>query len=112
MKVMNRYRWNDLNDWYAYERYGFSQNYYYGSYYNPYNSWNYYYNPYGYCYGNTAYSNPKITVYTPKVKPRSFNIAGYNNSNYNNTNSSSGSAYKPIKNHPVYNNNNKRKRSK
>ena len=40
MKIRNRNQWNDLNDWYAYERFGFGHNYYYGSYYNPYNTWN------------------------------------------------------------------------
>lgn len=90
MKVANPYLWNDLNDWYSYERYGFGQNYYYGSYYNPYNSWNYYYNPYCHSYGNTiVYSNPKTTNYKPPVKPRVFNLAAYTNTNYNNNNNSS-----------------------
>jgi len=103
MKVRNRYRWNDLNDWYYYERYGFGHNYYYGSYYNPYNSWNYYYNPYCCCYGNNHYSNPKNISYTPPVKPHSFNLAGYTNSNYNTGNAKSA---KTSGIHPVYNNSN------
>ncbi len=86
MKVSNRYRWNDLNDWYYYERYGYGYNYYYGNFYNPYNSWNYYYNPYYGYYGNVFYSNPKTIAYTPPVKPRAFNLAGYTNNTYNNKN--------------------------
>ena len=58
MKVNNRSRWNDFNDWYSYEKYGFGYNYTYGTYYNPYNSWNYYHNPY--C-TNTVIINSKNT---------------------------------------------------
>ena len=72
MKVRNRYRWNDLNDWYYFERWGFGHNYYYGSYYNPYNTWNYYYNPY--CH-STVFINTKTTY----NKPRTFNLNTYNN---------------------------------
>ena len=36
MKVRNRYRWNDLNSWYGYDRYSIGYNYSYGSYNNPY----------------------------------------------------------------------------
>ena len=35
MKVNNRSRWTDFNDWYSYEKYGFGYNYTYGTYYNP-----------------------------------------------------------------------------
>lgn len=73
MKVSNRYRWNDFNDWYSYEKYGFGYNYLYGSYYNPYNSWNYYYNPY--CNG-VIIVNPKNTY--AYSKPRTFNLSTYN----------------------------------
>lgn len=75
MKVRNRYQWYDLNDWYAYERWGFGHNYYYGSYYNPYNTWNYYYNPY--C-SHTMYANTRFT--TTYTKPRVVNLNTYNNS--------------------------------
>src|SRR5688500_9487460 len=40
MKVRNRSRWDDLNDWYFYDRYSYTYNYHYGSWYNPYKSWN------------------------------------------------------------------------
>lgn len=84
MKVNNRYRWNDLNDWYSYERYGSGYNYVYGSYNNPYNSWNYYYNPY--C-TQTVVVNPKNTTAVNNT-PRTFNLNTYNNistvrNNYN-----------------------------
>ncbi len=111
MKVRNRYRWNDLNDWYYFERYGFGYNYYFGSFHNPYNSWNYYYNPYSCCcYGQTIYVNPKATAYTPAVKPRSFNLGGYTNTNYNNANTSSSKSRFPLNN--SYNNSNNRNSGK
>lgn len=109
MKVSNRYRWNDLNDWYYYERYGFGHNFLYGSYNNPYNSWNYYYNPYCCCYGNNNYSNPKNISYKPVVKPRAFNLAGYTNSNVNNSNANSSgriNTVKPVKSNTYNNSNN------
>ena len=110
MKVSNRYRWNDLNDWYSYDRYSLGYNYHYGSYYNPYNSWNYYYNPYNCCCnGNNNYSNPKVATVKPIVRPSNFNLAGYTNSNYNNSNKKSA-----IKNNsrPVYSNTNSNGSSK
>src|SRR5678810_1038089 len=39
MKVHNYSQWSTLDDWYAYDRYGYRANYYYGTYYNPYTSW-------------------------------------------------------------------------
>lgn len=108
MKVSNRYRWNDLNDWYSYDRYSYGYNYYYGSYYNPYNSWNYYYNPYCCCHGNYSYGNPKIASIKPVVKPRNFNLGGYTNTSYNNSNA--GNSGKTIvrtsSGRPAYNNTN------
>ena len=87
MKVRNRYRWNDLDDWYNYDRYSYGYNYYYGSYNNPYNSWNYYYNPYCCCHNNSIYNYPKVASIRPIVKPHNFNLGGYTNTTYNNTNS-------------------------
>ena len=78
MKIRNRNQWNDLNDWYAYERYGFGHNYYYGSYYNPYNTWNYYYNPY--C-SHTVYINTISTANAPR--PRMANLNTYNQTTTN-----------------------------
>lgn len=91
MKVRNRMRWNSLDDWYTYDRYSLGYNYYYGSYHNPYNSWNYYYNPYCCCHTNNIYSNPKTsTVYT---KPRMFNLGSYNVNNTNNGNTYTNPKY-------------------
>lgn len=91
MKVSDRYRWSELNDWYYFDRYSYGYNYFYGSYYNPYNSWNYYYNPY--CPGNVVIVNPGLgkesrPAYTP---PRNFNLAGYANAQNSNNNLSSKS---------------------
>ena len=83
MKVNNRIRWNDLSDWYSYEKYGFGYNYTYGSYYNPYNSWNYYYNPY--CHNTVIINTTNVASYN---KPRTFNLNTYNtNGTVNNNNS-------------------------
>ncbi|MCB0777810.1 MAG: hypothetical protein KDB99_16015 [Chitinophagaceae bacterium] len=114
MKVRNRYLWNDLNDWYYYERYGSVYNYYYGSYYNPYNNWHYYYNPYGFP-GNYAYGNPKNYVYKPQIKPRAFSLAGYTNTNTNNRNAGiilNSKTPSRINLNSVYNNNNRNSRDK
>ena len=81
MKVNNRSRWNDFNDWYSYEKYGSGYNYIYESYNNPYNSWNYYYNPY---YYNPVIINSKNT--TAYNRPRTFNLNTYNTSTPVNTN--------------------------
>ncbi len=104
MKVRNRYRWYDLDGWYGYDRYSIGYNYYYGSYYNPYNTWNYYYNPY--CPNiNYIYYSPKIPVNPPLVK-RHFSLTGYTNTAYNNSNNS-GIMKTPgtRTTQPVYNNN-------
>ena len=112
MKIRNRNQWSDLNDWYSYERYGFGHNYYYGSYYNPYNTWNYYYNPY--C-SHTIYANNSFASNPPK--PRMANLNTYNpkstssvsnpktqfsNPKYsfpgNNNNGNSGNTYTPARN--------------
>ena len=92
MKVHNHTQWNSLDDWYSYERYGYAYNRYYGSYYNPYTSWNYYHNPY--CRNNVIAYYPGQTGHPGQVntvqnvpKPRSFNLTSYTNTNYNNANS-------------------------
>lgn len=109
MKVRNRYRWNDFNDWYSYERYGFGYNYIYGSFNNPYNSWNYWNNPY--CYA-PIYVNPKNPVVS---RPRSFNLAAYNSHSpsklknssfrYTSTNTKYNSTYSAPRNSNRNNNN-------
>ena len=92
MKVHNRTRWSDLDDWYYY-----SDRYTYTSYncccnsnpWTPYTYWNNYYNPY---YHNTVIVNPKNITYT---RPRTFNLNAYNttalnNNNYTNPKTNSG----------------------
>jgi hypothetical protein len=113
MKVQNRSRWDYLDDWYAYDRYGIRYDQYYGgysyysNYYNPYTSWNYYYNPY--CRNKVIYYNPKQSYSAVNVqKPRSFNLASYTNTNYNNANNSirMNSVKAGVVSKPVYNNSN------
>ena len=109
MKVHNHSQWNNLDDWYSYERYGYSANRLYGTYYNPYTSWNYYHNPY--CHNNVIAYYPGqtghpgvISVAQTVPKPRSFNLASYTNTGYNNANSNfKMSSYKIGKSKPVYN---------
>ena len=101
MKVHNRSRWSDLNDWYYYDKHSLGYNYYFGSYYNPYTSWNYYYNPYCCCHTNNLYSNPK-TSYSYS-KPRIFNLGSYSTGTQTtgNSNPKFGGPY--TNNSPVYN---------
>ncbi len=85
MKVNNRNQWNDLDDWFSYDRYSYRYNYFYGTYYNPYTAWHYYYNPY--YHNNIIVINPTISTSTATiVKPKPFTIASYSNPNYNNSN--------------------------
>jgi len=74
MKVHNRTRWSNLDDWYYYgDRYSYN---YYNSWNNPWNPhtyWNYYYSPYG----------SSIYLVYPKTnniynRPRTFNLSTYN----------------------------------
>ncbi len=108
MKVRNRSRWDDLNDWYYYDRYSYTYNYHYGTWYNPYNSWNYYNNPYCHCYNNVIIVNPKGSqTQTAIVRPRSFNLSSYSNNNISNTNSTRGiKSSRPVTGKPVFNNSN------
>ncbi|HET9746299.1 MAG TPA: hypothetical protein VFP97_11340 [Chitinophagaceae bacterium] len=109
MKVHNRTRWTYLDDWYAYDRYGYRANYYYGSYYNPYTSWNYYHNPY--CRNNVIIYHPGTSVAQQNnPKPRTFNIASYTDTKYNTANNNINiKTYKPTAGRPVYNNTNSSK---
>ena len=110
MKVRNRAQWDYLDDWYGYDRYSYHASRYYGSYYNPYTSWNYYYNPYCNRYNNVIIYNPKQTQSIANVpKPKNFNLTSYTNANYNNANSGVRmNSFKPgaTVNRPVYNNSN------
>jgi uncharacterized membrane protein YgcG len=110
MKVRNRYRWNDLNDWYSYDRYSNGYNYAFGSYNNPYNSWHYYYNPYCCCQGNYyyGYNNPKTTPVRSVVRPTNFSLGTYTNTSYNNSNAAANgkTVIRSSSSRPVYNNSN------
>jgi hypothetical protein len=102
MKVHNRSRWNNLNDWYAYEKWNLGYYSYYNPYfYNPYLAWNNYYNPYFYSpyTFNPYYHNNFSSYYNYGIQPRNityqaprrYNLNTYGNvynggSNGNNTN--------------------------
>ncbi len=113
MKVQNRYRWSNLDDWYYSDRYSIGYNYYYGSFNNPYNRWNYYYNPYCCCLNNYNYGfiNPKQPIAAQPVR-KYFNLAGYTNTTNNNTNNNRGmmktSTTRTGTNTSIYNNTNNR----
>jgi len=109
MKVHNPSQWSALDDWYSYDRYGYRVNAIYGTYYNPYTSWNYYYNPY--CHNNVIAYNPghpgQTSVAQSISKPRAFNLASYTGTTFNNANSSiKMNSYKVGMVRPVYNNKN------
>lgn len=107
MKVRNRNRWSDLDNWYYYDRYSIGYNYYFGTFNNPFNAWNYYYNPYCCCVNNFNYVfiNPKTPAAPPVVK-RHFNLAGYNNTATNNNNTGLLKTRNNTTARPVYNNTN------
>ena len=108
MKVRNHRQWSNLDNWYYYDKYSSFYSYYYGSYNNPYNSWNYYYNPYCSCHTNfyTYYGNIKYPAVAPVIK-RNFNLAGYTNTKYNNTGGSyRAPAIKSTRTYNTTNNNN------
>ena len=109
MKVHNPSQWSSLDDWYSYDRYGYRANAYYGTYYNPYTSWNYHYNPY--CQNNVIAYHPgyagQTSVAQNVARPRAFNLASYTGTTYNNANNSvKMSSYKTGIASPVYNNKN------
>ena len=109
MKVHNHSQWSSLDDWYSYDRYGSRFNSYYGTYYNPYTSWNYYYNPYS--SNNVIAYHPgyqgQTSVASNVARPRTFNLASYTGTTYNNANNSvKMNSYKTGMGRPVYNNKN------
>jgi len=84
MKVRNRTRWSDLDDWY-YNDYRNRYNVYLGccfcsNSWTPYSHWNNYYNPY---YQNYVIVKNVSPVYS---KPRNFNLNAYNTNNSNTRN--------------------------
>ncbi len=90
MRVSNRYRWSELDDWYYYgSRYNYSYYPQTGLYYNPWTPntyWNAHYNPYyggGFYGGGGIIIKPTSTVYN---RPRTVNLNTYNNSMLTNSN--------------------------
>jgi hypothetical protein len=83
MRVHNRYRWYDDNDYFYQNSYNYS---YYNTWnywnnpWNPYTSWNYYYNPY--C-SHVIVGNPH--TFTSYSRPRVFNLNTYNTGTTGNT---------------------------
>ncbi len=78
MRVRNRDRWSELDDWYYYgNRYTYAYSFYnpWGIHnpWNPYTYWNCAYNPY---YHGTVIIGPSSPTYS---KPRFFNLNAYNN---------------------------------
>jgi hypothetical protein len=73
MKVRNRRNWNDLNDWYTYERWSYGLNYAYGTPFHPYYNWNVVHNPYWSTVTNTRTPNrPRVSnlnTYQPPSNP-------------------------------------------
>jgi hypothetical protein len=79
MKVRNRTRWSELDDWYYYNnRFNYYSNYNPVNWNNPWSSytyWNYYYNPY--CPKGYVVVNPKAIAPATYNKPRTFNLNTY-----------------------------------
>lgn len=72
MRIRNRHQWNDLDDWYTFERWSIGYNQFFAPTLNPFASWNYFYNPY---FSSVAFTQvPVKNVYT---RPRIFNLGSY-----------------------------------
>ncbi len=83
MKVRNRYRWSELDDWYYFgNRYHYGYYYHWSNPWSPYYYWDYAYNPY---YTGVIIVNPKTPTYR---KPRVFNLNSYNPTEVNTKNAS------------------------
>ncbi len=99
MKVRNRNRWNDLNDWYYNER-RFRYNVYTGTCFcndpwNPHSYWNSYYNPY---YSPYYYNYGIVSIKTPSyTKPRTFNLNTYTSNQQGNTKTYGNYNYTPVR---------------
>ncbi|HEX7845172.1 MAG TPA: hypothetical protein VF476_05170, partial [Chitinophagaceae bacterium] len=81
MRVHNRTRWSELDDWYYYGgRYNYSYYNTWGIYnpWNPYTYWNCTHNPY---YAGTVIISPSSPTYS---KPRTFNLNTFNNNSLTN----------------------------
>ena len=94
MKVANRTRWSELDDWYYFDRYrsSYYNTSYWGNPWSPNVYWNNYYNPY--CHNYVVVSSKSYSV----SRPRTFNLNTYNNNLLNNkgyTTTNTGSNVRP-----------------
>ena len=107
MKVRNRDRWSDLDDWYYNER-RFRYNVFAGDCFgndpwNPYSYWYSYYNPYYQPYYHTySYVSIKTPTYT---KPRTFNLNTYTSNQPGNVKTYGNYNYNPVRSGNNNNNN-------
>jgi hypothetical protein len=95
MRVRNRNRWDDLDDWYTFERWSLGYNQFFTPTLNPYVSWNQFYNPY---FFPVAFAQaPVKNIYT---RPRIYNLGSYQQAPVNlkmiQQNTSAGSNYIPF----------------
>jgi hypothetical protein len=108
MRVRDRYRWSDLDDWYVfnnrYNYYSYNTGSYWNNPWSPASYWNNYYNPYcqpTYYYPKSGGNYNYNTVVNNK--PRTFNLNTYNNSGV--VNSNGGNPKSPRTSSGSYNNN-------
>jgi len=95
MRVRNRNRWDDLDDWYTFERWSLGYNQFFAPTLNPFMSWNYFYNPY---FMPVAWTQtPVKNIFTG---PRIYNLGSYQQGPVNikmiQQNTGSGSNYVPF----------------
>lgn len=103
MKVRNRRNWNDLNDWYTYERWTYGMNQVYGTPFHPYYNWNVFHNPYwGVVATPRTPNRPRVSNLSTYQSPAGTTTTNTNNTFFNpklnpvrttgtNTNTSGGS---------------------
>ena len=72
MRIRDRNRWNDLDDWYTFERWSLGYNQFFAPTLNPFVSWNYFYNPYFFPVATAQV--PVKNIYT---RPRTYNLGSY-----------------------------------
>lgn len=72
MRVRNRNRWDELDDWYRYDRWSMGYNQFFAPAFNPFMSWNYFYNPY---FAPIAWTQtPVKNIF---MGPRIYNLGSY-----------------------------------
>ncbi|MFM7645113.1 MAG: hypothetical protein ACKO41_00200 [Sphingomonadales bacterium] len=95
MRIRHRNQWNDLDDWYTFERWSLGYNQSFAPTLNPFVSWNYFYNPY--FFPVSFAQAPVKNIYT---RPRLYNLGSYQQTPVNlktiQQSSSAGSHYIPF----------------